>query len=126
MLQPRFLLLTVLFLSVLIPGQAWSNVTGRYAGGNGNQFAVQLNIGSPPPAAFIVMLSLPRGVKLVQASPAPSGRSGEQLKWLFKHPRPGAASIAVRLSQPVPVNQLRGEVRYQHPQNGKMFSNPIR
>ena len=123
--QHRIFLLLFLFV-VFVPSlHAGTNVSGRYAGG-GTNVTINLSVSAPPPAAFIVLQQLPSGVKLVNASPAPSGASGQQIKWLFKHPRSGGASINMQLSKPVAVKQLRGEIRFQHPKNGKMFSQRIK
>jgi len=123
----RHQLFILLFLLVVfVPSlQAGTNVSGRYAGG-GTNVKIKLSVSAPPPAAFIVLQQLPSGVQLISANPAPAGASGQQIKWLFKHPRSGGASISMQLSKPVAVNQLRGEVRFQHPKNGKMFSQRIR
>ncbi len=122
--QQSIFLLLFLFVCFVPSLHAGSNVSGRYAGG-GTNVSINLSVGSPPPAAFIVLQQLPSGVQLVSASPAPAGASGQQVKWLFKHPRSGGANISMRLSKPVAINQLRGEVRFQHPQNGKMFTQRI-
>ena len=124
-LRHHIYLLFFLVIVFVAPLQAGTNVSGSYAGG-GTQVKIKLSVGAPPPAAFIVLQQLPSGVKLVSASPAPAGANGKQIKWLFKHPRSGGASISMKLSKPVAVNQLQGEIRFQHPKNGKMFTQRIR
>jgi hypothetical protein len=125
-MQRRRYIFILLFLFVVFvpPLYAGTNVSGRYAGG-GTQVTINLSVTAPPPAAFIVLQQLPSGVQLVSASPAPAGANGQQIKWLFKHPRAGGAGIRMQLSKPVAINQLQGEIRFQHPQNGKMFTQRI-
>lgn len=121
------LLYPFLFLGLLLalPAHAETNVTGRFGDGKGDQVTVQLNVSAPPPAAFIVLLGLPSGVRLVEASPNPSGFNGQQVKWLFKHPGPGGASISMKLSKAVTKDQLQGQIRFSHPKTGKMFTRRI-
>jgi len=118
-----FFLLCVLFA---LPLHAETNVSGRYAGGQGTRVTIQLSVAAPPPAAFIVLQHLPDGVQLINASPAPSGFNGQQVKWLFKHPHPGGATISMQLSRPVAVNQLLGEIRFSDPKSGDMFMTRIK
>jgi hypothetical protein len=124
-IQYRIFLFLFLFPAFVPPLYAGTNVSGHYAGG-GTNVTINLSVSSPPPAAFIVLQQLPAGVQLINASPAPAGANGQQIKWLFKHPRAGGAGISMQLSKPVTTNQLRGEIRFQHPKNGKMFSQRIK
>lgn len=126
MLRYHYTFLLLFLFVVSVPTlHAETTVSGSYAGG-GTKININLSVGSPPPAAFIVLQRLPSGVHLVHARPAPAGANGQQIKWLFKHPRSGGASISMQLSQPVPVNALQGEIRFQHKKNGQMFSQRIR
>ncbi len=117
-----FLFLFVVFVPSL---HAETSVSGRYAGG-GTHVKIKLSVAASPPAAFIVFQYLPAGVQLVHASPASAGSNGQQVKWLFKHPRSGGATISMQFSSPVAVNQLQGEIRFQHPKNGQMFTERIK
>lgn len=125
-IQRRSFLFVLLCVFFALPLHAETNVSGHYAGGQGNQVTIQLSVAAPPPAAFIVLQQLPAGVQLVNASPAPSGFNSQQVKWLFKHPHPGGTTISMQLSRPVAVNQLRGEIRFRHPKDGKMFMKQIK
>lgn len=124
-IQRRSFLFAFLCLLFALPLHAETNVSGRY-GGQGTQVTIQLSVAAPPPMAFIVLQQLPAGVQLVHASPAPSGMNDQQIKWLFKHPHPGGATISMQLSKPVAVHQLRGEIRFRHPKSGNMFTKPIK
>lgn len=125
-IQRRSFLLLLLCVFFALPLHAETNVSGHYDGGQGNQVTIQLSVAAPPPAAFIVLQQLPAGVQLVNASPAPSGFNGRQVKWLFKHPHTGGTTISMQLSKPVAVNQLQGEIRFRHPKNGDMFKKRIK
>ncbi len=126
MLRRHYTFLLLFLFVISIPSlHAETSVSGSYGGG-GTKVNINLSVGSPPPAAFIVLQRLPSGVQLVNASPAPAGANSQQIKWLFKHPRSGGTSIRMQLSQPVAVEALQGEIRFQHPKNGQMFSQRIR
>lgn len=115
----------LLCMLLALPLYAETNVSGQYRGGEGSLVTLQLTVAPPPPAAFIVLQRLPAGVELVTASPAPSGRSGQQIKWLFKHPRPGSTTVTMRLSKAVALHRLQGEIRFRHPKSGNMFTKRI-
>lgn len=122
-----------LFFLLLVTGMVWpqhlhakNSVTGRYQGAGSDQVTIQLVVSDPAPMAFIVLQRLPKGVRLLSASPNPSGGTkGATVKWLFKHARPGNHTVVMRLSMPVAPGQLQGEIRFRHPDSGAMITTKI-
>jgi len=117
------------FLCGLIgAAQAETDVSGRYQIGDGGNVRVLLTIQAPPPAAFIVLQTVPQGAKVVAASPAPSGfqQDANTVKWFFKRPAPGTTMLSMQFSRPVPTHLLTGEIRYRHPANGSFVIHKIR
>lgn len=123
LLYPLFVLLLLANLAVAAPG-----VSGKYVAVQGGSGRIQVTIASPPPAAFIIQQSLPQGVQLVSASPAPKGHDpkASQVKWLFKQPQPGVLTINMQFSKPITAPMLRGEIRFRDPKSGKMFTKMIK
>lgn len=102
---------------------AQADVSGSYQSA-GTDVRIQIRVSNPAPMAFIVLQYLPKGVKLLSASPGPSGKGG-QVKWLFKHPRPGVTTISMKLSKPVQKQQLRGEIRFRQAKGSAMITRNI-
>ncbi|PIE66447.1 MAG: hypothetical protein CSA26_00825 [Desulfobacterales bacterium] len=102
---------------------AGGDVSGSYQSA-GTDVRIQIQVSNPAPMAFIVLQHLPKGVKLVSASPKPLGK-GKQVKWLFKHARPGVTTISMKLSKPVEKQQLKGEIRFRQAKGSAMISKSI-
>ena len=126
MIQKISVLAFILFV-IGNPAFADTDVAGRYLGGGGSDIQVLLTIQSPPPAAFIVLQQIPDDVKILAASPAPSGfqQKGGTIKWLFKRPLPGSVILSLQLSRQVQENQLVGEISYRHPRSGVLITRKI-
>ena len=109
------------------PAFADSGIAGRYLGGGGSDIQVLLTIQSPPPVAFIVLQQIPDDVKILAASPAPSGfqQKGGTVKWLFKRPVAGSVILSLQLSRQVPESQLLGEISYRDPRSGALITKKI-
>ena len=118
-----------LALMLLLPGAVRAAnlvVSGQYES-TGTTLVISVQVGSPPPVAFIVLQHLPTGIKVIQATPRPAGQNRQTgtLKWFFKKPQVGRHTLTIKLSEPVSKNRLRGEIRYRHPISGKMVSSEI-
>lgn len=126
----RRILFLVFIGSLLTPFMlhAKTDVSGSYAHGNGHHVTIQIKVSDPPPMAFIVLQHLPNGVNLLAADPRPSGsgKGTSSIKWLFKHARSGTHILKMQLSKSVDTKQLRGEIRFRHPQSGAMITRKIR
>ncbi len=100
-------------------------VSGSYQF-KGNHVLIHVMTDPPAPRAFIVMQSLPPGVKIVSAHPRPQNFMPNGAKWLFSNMEPGKIVIDMQLSRPVPPKLLKGEIRFRKPGNNAMISSPIR
>lgn len=116
------------FLLTPLVLHAKTDVSGSYQHGGGGHVTIIIKVSEPPPMAFIVLQHLPQGVKLLAANPRPSGsgNGSSSVKWLFKHARPGKHTLEMQLSKSVDPKQLRGEIRFRHPQSGAMITRKIR
>lgn len=125
----KLVFLSIAIIPLLFIGtvHAETKVEGRYLARGGSDVRVLLTIQAPPPAAFIVLQQIPPGVKMMAATPAPSGflQDGVTVKWLFKRPRPGTMIVSMQLSRQVPESQLMGEISYRHPQSGELINRKI-
>ncbi len=128
MIRRIFFLVFIGFLLTPLVPYAKTDVSGSYKHGGGDHITIQIKVSAPPPMAFIVLQHLPKGVKLLSADPRPSGsgKGASSVKWLFKHARPGKHKLKMQLSKPVDPKQLRGEIRFRHPQSGAMITRKIR
>ena len=126
----RRILFLVFIGSLLTPLvlHAKTDVSGSYQHGGGNNVIIKIKVSEPPPMAFIVLQHLPKGVRLLSADPRPSGsgKGASSIKWLFKHARSGKHILKMHLSKSVDTKQLRGEIRFRHPQSGAMITRKIR
>ena len=122
-----FLVFIGLLLTPLVL-HAKTDVSGSYMHGGGQHVTIKIKVSEPPPMAFIVLQHLPQGIELLSANPRPSGKGpgASSVKWLFKHAGPGNHILKMHFSKPVNPKQLRGEIRFRHPESGVMITTKIR
>jgi hypothetical protein len=121
----RLLIAVVLTGFLLDPSPAGAEklVSGRYLQGAGERIAIELEIGSPPPALVIVIQNLPQGVKVTDSKPKLKtyDPASGVAKWLLNKPNPGKMTVSFELDRPLAKGEVEGELRFRD-DAGRMVS----
>ncbi len=105
--------LTCLFC--LSPAMA-GEITARYSQPRGTEIKWSITIPNPPPAAVIVIQTIPPGTDILSASPAYSSynKSTGVAKWLLSGVRSGKVVMTMKLSRPiVKKGEIHGKIIFQ-------------
>ncbi|MDA3832713.1 MAG: hypothetical protein PF495_04895 [Spirochaetales bacterium] len=117
-MQKRFVALMLLCCSCLVlPAMALAeDITARYSQPRGTNITWSITIPDPPPAAVIVIQTIPPGTEIISASPAYSSydkRTGTA-KWLLSGVHPGRVVMQMKLSQPIrKKGEIHGKIIFQ-------------
>ena len=91
-------------------------VAARYSQPRGTDIKWSITIPNPPPAAVIVIQTIPLGIDVLQASPAYSSfdkRTGT-VKWLLSRVQSGKVVMTMKLSQPIrKKGEIHGKIIFQ-------------
>jgi len=126
-------LLLFLFILTFTPGgtdPAYADgepVTARFLNTSGEKITVKLKVSRPVPGSVIFTLSLPEGVKLLDAAP-PAGKYDKekgQVKWLLRGLSPGMHEIKLHFSAGIKADSLNAEIRYLNSATGKLCILPV-
>ena len=123
MIRNRFPL-AILFCSLLLlmalPCQtsfgARQEVSARYSQPRGTNISWHIKIPSPPPAAVIVIQSIPTGTVIKESSPAYSSYDPTTgtAKWLLTNVLPGQINMTMELDTPIrKKGEIHGKIIFQ-------------
>jgi hypothetical protein len=116
-------------LLVLLPRSsgAGGDVSAVFTQTQGTLLAVEIRIGSPPPASLILVQNLPPGVGILDAQPpANNVNPGKgEVKWLLRSITPGQFTIRMTLDRPVDARDISAEIRFKPAQGGGMQTMPV-
>ncbi|OQX05776.1 MAG: hypothetical protein BWK76_27030 [Desulfobulbaceae bacterium A2] len=128
-------LLSAAALLVLLPvlelcraaGAAAAPPSAHYLPAGPRELRIRVVVERPTPSALIVMQHLPPGAELIAADPPPAGFDPRHalVRWFFRQPRPGTMVLTIKLSQPMPLEGLPGDIRFRHPAGGETVIVPI-
>jgi hypothetical protein len=93
-----------------------SEITARYSQPRGTKIKWSITIPNPPPAAVIVIQSIPPGTDILSASPAYSSfdKGSGTVKWLLSGVHPGKVVMKMSLSQPIrQKGEIHGRIIFQ-------------
>lgn len=91
-------------------------ITARYSQPRGTKITWSITIPNPPPAAVIVIQTIPPGTAILSASPAYSSydKKSGTAKWLLSGVRSGTVVMAMELSQPIrKKGEIHGKIIFQ-------------
>lgn len=113
------LLFALLFFCLLFsPAKSAENkvISARYSKPRGNNIKWHISIPSPPPAAVIVIQSIPPGTIVETSSPSHQSYDPETgtVKWLLTGVHPGKISMKMKLDTPIlKKGEIRGQIIFQ-------------
>ena len=112
-----FLFLIFFFLiGATLPATAGQEITARYSQPRGKKIAWSINIPNPPPAAVIVIQTIPPGTDILSSAPAHSSydKKTGTVKWLLSGVRPGTFVMKMKLSAPIrKKGEIHGKIIFQ-------------
>ena len=124
--QRRSALLLIFLLSAIICRNALAEgIQASYLQNSDREVLLELNVEDPPPSSIIVLQMLPAGVIIQRAEPSYSTyrKRSNEVRWLFKFPRPGVKRIHLWLSRPLPADQqVRAVIRCMSPETGALMT----
>ena len=100
--------------SLSIAGEG--EITARYSQPRGTKIKWAITIPNPPPAAVIVIQSIPPGTDILAASPTYSSfdKGTGTVKWLLSSVHPGKVVMKMTLSQPIrQKGEIHGKIIFQ-------------
>ncbi len=103
-------------IGVALPAASAGEITARYRQPRGKKITWSINIPNPPPAAVIVIQTIPPGTEIVSSAPAYStyDKKTGTAKWLLSGVRPGAFVMKMKLSAPIrKKGQIHGKIIFQ-------------
>ncbi len=109
------------FVFFFLLGVSWTaasagEITARYSQPRGKKITWSINIPSPPPAAVIVIQTIPPGTKIISSAPAYSSydKKTGTAKWLLSGVRPGTIVMKMKLSVPIrKKGEIHGKIIFQ-------------
>lgn len=105
----------------------WGRAEGiqaRYLENSGSRSVLEIIIEDPAPSSIIVKQRIPQGIQIQSASPiyAKFAAKENELKWLFKQPRPGVQRIVLEFSSPLPGKGATAVIRCKSPSDGTLMT----
>lgn len=103
-------------LGVFRTSASAGEITARYSQPRGKKITWSINIPNPPPAAVIVIQSIPPGTDILSSAPAHSSydKKTGTVKWLLSGIRPGNFVMKMKLSAPIrKKGEIHGKIIFQ-------------
>lgn len=100
-------------------------IRARYLHPRGTDIKWKIYIPSPPPAAVIVIQSIPPGTVIEKSSPQLESYDPETgtAKWLLTEVQPGKITMRMELNQPIrKKGEIHGEIIFQDQENTPIAS----
>ena len=91
-------------------------IRARYSQPRGTKIKWSITIPNPPPAAVIVIQSIPSGTDILSSSPAYSSfdKKTGTVKWLLSGVNPGTVVMKMKLSKPIrKKGEIHGKIIFQ-------------
>jgi|GEM_PF-2990521 len=104
------------------PAGANEGVVCRYLKAQGREIIIEVAVTPPSPSSLIIVQQLPKGVRIVSASPPVKkfDINRNQARWLIMAVKTPTTRIRFRLDKAVEPSELSGEARYKDPVTGSM------
>ena len=115
------LIMVTLFLLVNLPTGACSaaglsEIRARYSQPRGTKISWKIKVPSPPPAAVIVMQTIPVGTTIQSSSPPHNSfdPASGTVKWLLYKVKPGTIRMKMTLDKPIrKKGEIHGKIIFQ-------------
>lgn len=116
LLRKILLLVLVLGWASLVQAANLGEVRARYSQPRGTKISWKITIPSPPPAAVIVLQTIPVGTVIKSAFPAYNSYdpSSGTVKWLLSKVLPGTIRMRMELDRPIrKKGEIHGKIVFQ-------------
>ncbi len=93
-----------------------AEIRARYSQPRGTKISWKIHIPSPPPAAVIVLQSIPPGTIIKNSSPSHSSYDSASgtVKWLLSAVQPGTIKMKMELGRPIrKKGEIHGKIIFQ-------------